>query len=96
MDDDKKFNMFVLRGWQRSQLELLKQFAISPLVSQTKLSHVSGSPVRSHQLGGKITPLTRANLILKAGKDDKGQCWQLNEEKIERKTLLDFLESMGI
>lgn len=95
--EDEKFNLSLLRGWQRSQLKLLKEFTLSPFISQTKLSNVSGSPVGSHELGGKITALTRADLIVKAGKDDDSQwLWQLNEEKVEKQTLKDFLESLGI
>ncbi len=100
MDDhskeDEKFNLSLLRGWQRSQLKLLKEFTISPFISQTKLSNVSGSPVGSHELGGKITALTRADLIVRAGKDESGQLWQLNEEKIEKTELQKLLESLGI
>ena len=94
---EEKYNLNLLRGWQRSQLKLLKEFTLQPLVSQTKMSGASGSPVKSHELGGKITALTRANLIQKAGRDDNGQwMWQLNEEFIAKKALLEFLESMGI
>lgn len=96
MDHDEKYNLSLLRGWQRSQLKLLKEFTLSPFISQTKLSNVSGSPVGSHELGGKITALTRGNLILKAGKDEDGQLWQLNEEKVEKNELKDLLESLGI
>lgn len=95
--EDRKYDLSLLRGWQRSQLKLLKEFTLSPFISQTRLSNVSGSQVGSHELGGKITALTRANLILKAGKDDDGQSlWQLNKEKIEKQTLKEFLESLGI
>lgn len=95
--NDEKYNLNLLRGWQRSQLKLLKEFTVSPLISQVKLSNASGSPVGSHELGGKLTALTRADLILKAGKDDDGQwLWQLNEEKVEKTSLLEFLESLGI
>lgn len=94
---DKDFSLNLLRGWQRSQLKLLKEFTITPLVSQSKMANASGSPVRSHELGGKITALTRANLIQKAGRDDDGQwLWQLNEEKVEKTELQKFLESIGI
>lgn len=99
MDDQEQpqtpdFNLNLLRGWQRSQLKLLKEFTLTDLVPQAKLSLASGSTVGSHELGGKLTALTRADLIQKAGKDDNGQwIWQLNEEKVPRETLKDFLEN---
>ncbi len=95
--EDVKFNLQLLRGWQRSQLKLLKEFTIRDIVPQTKLSLVSGSPEGSRELGGKLTALTRSELIVKAGKDNKGSwVWQLNEEKVEKETLKDFLEKLGI
>lgn len=94
---DQDYNLSLLRGWQRSQLKLLKAFTLTPLVSQTKMAGASGSPVKSQELGGKITALTRADLIVKAGKDDNGQwLWQLNEKKVEKTELQKFLESIGI
>ena len=96
-NQDEKFNLQLLRGWQRSQLKTLKLFATNDIVPQTKLSGASGSPVRSHELGGKLTALTRADLIVKAGKADDGSwVWQLNENKVERETLLGELEKMKI
>lgn len=95
--EEEKFNLTLLRGWQRSQLKLLKEFTIRPLISQALMSTASGATIGSHELGGKITALTRANLIVKAGKDDNNQwLWQLNEEKIEKTELQRFLESIGI
>lgn len=93
---EEKYNINLLRGWQRSQLKLLKEFTINPFVSQTMLSGASGYPAGSHQLGGSITPLVRENLIIKAGKDETGQLWQLNEEKVEKTELQKLLESLGI
>lgn len=94
---EEKFNLNLLRGWQRSQLKLLKEFTIEPLISQTMMSTASGATVGSHELGGKITALTRANLIQKAGKDNNGQwLWQLNEERVEKTELQRFIESLGI
>lgn len=93
---EEKYNLNLLRGWQRSQLTLLKEFTLYPLVSQSRMANVSGSPTRSHELGGKITPLTRANLIQKAGKDETGQLWKLNEERVEKTELQKLLESIGI
>lgn len=96
-DKSNKYNTSLLRGWQRSQLKLLKEFATNNLVSQTKLSGASGYPVGSHELGGKITALSRAELIQKAGKDENGQSlWQLNEDKVDRESLLDILEKMQV
>jgi hypothetical protein len=44
-------------------------------------------------LGGKITPLVRANLIEKVGRDKDGQfLWTLNERAVNRKALEEFLE----
>lgn len=100
MDDlghDDKYNLNLLRGWQRSQLKLLGQFTKAVIVPQTMLSVASGSTVGSHELGGKLTALTRAGLIQKAGKDDNNQwLWQLNEEKTDKETLKDFLKSLDI
>ena len=95
--DDQEFNVNLLRGWQRSQLKLLKEFTLRDLVPQSLMSTASGSTVGSHELGGKITALTRADLIQKAGKDDNGQwVWQLNEEKVQKESLKEFLKSIGI
>jgi hypothetical protein len=91
------FKLDLLRGWQRSQLKLLKEFTVHDLVPQTLLGNASGANVGSAELGGKITALTRAGLIQKAGKDDNGQwIWQLNETKVEKNVLKDFLDSIGI
>lgn len=100
MDDQgakSDFNLNLLRGWQRSQLKLLGKFTVNNTVPQTMLANASGSTVGSHELGGKITALTREGLIQKAGKDENGQwLWQLNEEKTDKETLKDFLESLDI
>lgn len=94
---EEKFNLSLLRGWQRSQLKLLKEFTIRPLISQALMSTASGATVGSHELGGKITALTRADLIMKAGKDNNNQwLWQLNGKKVEKTELQKFLESLGI
>lgn len=94
--EDEKFNLSLLRGWQRSQLKLLKEFTLAPFISQTRISNASGYPAGSHQIGGSITPLTRAGLIIKAGKDETGQLWQLNEDNVEKTELQKLLESLGI
>jgi hypothetical protein len=101
MDDQGErkgeYNLNLLRGWQRSQLKLLGEFTVNSLVPQSMLANASGSPVGSHELGGKITALTREGLIQKAGRDENGQwLWQLNEEKTDKETLKGFLESLGI
>lgn len=93
----KTFDLNLLRGWQRSQLELLANFASVNVVSQTFLSGASGLQQGSHALGGKITALTRSNLIIKAGKDNNGQwMWQLNEEVVSRDELQNFLANIDI
>ncbi len=93
---EEKYNINLLRGWQRSQLKILKEFILSPFISQAKISNASGYPAGSNQIGGSITPLTRAGLILKAGKDENGQLWQLNEEKVKKTELQELLKSLGI
>ena len=96
-DSSPLFDLNLLRGWQRSQLKLLKEFTNNRLLNQARLSGASGMRQGSHELGGKLTALTRADLIVKAGRDEKGQwLWQLNEEKVDRKRLLDFIEKLGI
>jgi hypothetical protein len=101
MDDqgekNDKYDLNLLRGWQRSQLKLLKRFTKIENVSQYVMSNVSGSAVHSHELGGKITPLTRAGLIEKAGRDDDGtQLWKLNEDKVDKSSLEKFLDKLNI
>ncbi|OGK11399.1 hypothetical protein A2954_06590 [Candidatus Roizmanbacteria bacterium RIFCSPLOWO2_01_FULL_37_12] len=92
-----KYNLDLLRGWRRDQLRLLKEFTLRPLISQTLISTASGATIGSHELGGKLTALTRAELIIKAGKDDNGSwIWQLNEEKVEKETLKEFLDKIKI
>jgi len=94
---DEKYNLNLLRGWQRSQLELLGHFATKRLLSQTYLSGASGMRPGSHALGGKLTALTRANLIQKAGRDDNGQwMWQLNDDEVDRDKLEQFLKNIDI
>ena len=91
-----KYNLDLLRGWQRSQLKLLKEFTIRPLIPQSLISTASGATVGSHELGGKITALTRADLISRAGRDENGQqIWQLNKD-IDKIELLKILEEIGI
>jgi len=91
------YNLDLLRGWKRSQLKLLKLFTKMPYVSQPYLAMASGSMVGSPEFGGKMTALTRADLIQKVGVDDDGyQCWQLNKDRVDKKTLGDLLESMSI
>lgn len=95
-DSSPLLDLNILRGWQRSQLKLLKEFASKPFISQLRLSGVSGLRQGSHEIGGKITALTRSNLIIKAGRDENGQVWQLNEDKVNRKRLLDFIKKIGV
>ncbi|MFZ6035400.1 MAG: hypothetical protein ACOYUB_04645 [Patescibacteria group bacterium] len=93
----EKYDINKLRGWQRSQLKILKEFVLRDIVPQTILSGASGYRTGSHAIGGSITPLTRANLIQKAGRDDKGDMtWQLNEDKVDRKTLGDLLDEIKV
>ena len=95
--EKQKYDLNKLRGWQRDQLKLLKEFATKPLVSQTILSGASGLRAGSHALGGKMTALTRNNLITKAGKDKKESWyWQLNDDEIDPKELKKFLKKLGI
>jgi hypothetical protein len=97
MDKDKPFIVNTLRGWQRTQLKLLKEFVAHDFLNQTKISGASGCPAGSNALGGKITPLTRAGLIEKAGKDDDGQfVWKFNDKRADRKTIQDLLDEMDI
>lgn len=97
MDTETPFNLNLLRGWQRNELRLLKEFADHPTINQTMISGASGLPAGSHALGGRITPLTRAGLISKIGRDEGGQfLWQLNEKKVDRQELLDMLKEMSI
>lgn len=92
-DDGNKYNLDLLRGWKREQLKLLREFAFQDIISQTRISGASGMRPGSQALGGKITALTRANLIEKAGRDDSGSyVWKLNEDNVDRKKLLDFLD----
>jgi hypothetical protein len=95
--DNSLYDLNLLRGWQRSQLKLLKLFTKMNQVSQYAMSNVSGSIIGSPELGGKITALTRAHLIEKVGKDDDGtQLWQLNENKVEKSSLENFLDKLKI
>ena len=95
--DNTPFNINTLRGWQRSQLKLLKEFVINKFLNQTKISGASGYPAGSNALGGKITALTRAGLIEKAGKDDEGQyLWKFNDKRADRKTIQGLLDDMDI
>lgn len=97
MDKTEPYNLNLLRGWQRSQLKLLKEFATNVILDQTMLSGASGMPAGSHALGGKLTALTRSGLIMQAGKDDNDQSvWQLNEKRVDKTTLLDLLNEMKI
>lgn len=91
------YDLNLLRGWKRSQLKLLKLFTKMDDVSQPYMAMASGSMIGSPELGGKMTALTRANLIRKAGIDDDGyQCWQLNEDKVDKNYLEEMLESLHI
>jgi hypothetical protein len=92
----EKYNLDLLRGWQRSQIKLLKEFAANNFVSQTRISGASGMVQGSHALGGKLTALTRSKLIEKVGKDENGQVWKLNDEQVDRQRLLDFIDKLGV
>lgn len=98
MDNDSdKYNLNLLRGWKRDQLKLLREFAVNSIVSQTRLSGASGMASGSHALGGKITPLVRAKLIKRVGRDGEGQyLWKLNEDAVERKTLISYLDDFEL
>lgn len=92
-DDGGNYNLSLLRGWKREQLKLLLTFTRESIVSQARLSGVSGMHPGTCELGGKITPLVRANLIEKVGRDKKGQfLWTLNERAVNRKALEEFLK----
>ena len=94
---ESEYNMGLLRGWQRSQLALLKQFAVIDIMNQTAMSFASGVRAGTSVMGGKMTALTRSKLIVKAGKDDDNKMqWQLNEEKLDRKKLLEFLDKLSV
>ncbi len=91
------YELNLLRGWHRSQLQLLKEFTLRDIIPQSIISTASGATIGSHELGGKITALTRADLIVKIGKDDNGQnIWTLNEDKVDRQSLKDFLEKLKV
>ncbi len=97
VDDNDKYNLNLLRGWKRDQLKLLQEFAVESIVSQARLSGVSGMRQGSQALGGKITSLVRANLIKKVGRDGKGQyMWKLDEDTVNRKTLITYLEDFNL
>lgn len=93
VDGSPNFNLSLLRGWKREQLKLLLTFSQESVVSQARLSGVSGMKPGSCELGGKITTLVRAKLIEKVGRDKDGQfLWTLNERAVNRKALEKFLE----
>ncbi len=94
---DDKYNLNLLRGWKRDQLKLLREFAVESILSQARLSGASGMRQGSHALGGKITPLVRANLIKKVGRDGEGQyMWKLDENTVNRKTLVSYLDDFDL
>ncbi|OGC93150.1 hypothetical protein A3D85_01835 [Candidatus Amesbacteria bacterium RIFCSPHIGHO2_02_FULL_47_9] len=96
-NDNEKYNYALLRGWRRDQLQLLKELTEKPLISQTMISGASGLRPGSFEIGGKITALSRAKLIQKAGRDENGHLtWQLNEERVDRDQLRKFLDSINI
>jgi hypothetical protein len=97
MADDDKYNLNLLRGWKRDQLRLLKKFAEESILSQAMLSGASGMARGSRALGGKITPLVRANLIKKVGRDKDGNyVWTLDENTVDRKTLVSYLDEFNL
>ena len=98
MDNDSdEYNLNLLRGWKRDQLRLLKEFAFEDIITQNRISGASGMRQGTQALGGKITALTRANLIEKVGRDDNGQyVWKLNERVVDRDKLQNLLESFNL
>ena len=97
VDEDRKYNLELLRGWRRNQLRILQEFALNKTVSQVRLSGVSGVRAGSHALGGKITPLVRANLIRKAGRDgEDNYVWALNEDEVDREDLVTYLDHFDL
>ena len=94
---DDKYNLNLLRGWKRDQLRLLQVFAFEKIITQSRLSGASGMRRGSHALGGKITPLVRASLIKKVGRDGEGQyMWKLDEDTVNRKTLISYLDDFDL
>lgn len=93
----EEFDINLLRGWQREQLKLLKKLVDHRTVNGVAMANASGTHVKSSEFGGKMTALSRAELMVKAGKDENGtHVWQLNEDKVDRKKLKDFLEKLDI
>jgi hypothetical protein len=96
-NDSNKYNLDLLRGWKRNQLKLLREFAKENILFQTRLSGASGMTQGSQALGGKITPLVRANLIKKVGRDGEGNfVWTLDENTVDRKTLISYLDEFNL
>ena len=96
-DDGNQYELNLLRGWKRDQLRLLQEFAKESILSQARLSGVSGMTQGSQALGGKITPLVRANLIKKVGRDGNGNfVWTLDENTVDRKTLTSYLDDFNL
>ena len=97
VDKSEKYNLTLLRGWKRNQLKLLREFAVQGTLSQTRLSGVSGMRQGSQALGGTITPLVRANLIVKIGRDEDGNyMWKFNENAAGSKTLVSYLDEFDL
>ena len=97
VDVGNKYNLNLLRGWKRDQLRLLREFAKENVLFQTRLSGASGMTQGSQALGGKITPLVRANLIKKVGRDSEGNfVWTLDEGTVDRKTLISYLDEFSL
>lgn len=97
VDKSEKYNLTLLRGWKRNQLKLLREFAIQGTLSQTRLSGASGMRQGSQALGGKITPLVRANFIVKIGRDGDGNyMWKFNENTAGSKTLVRYLDEFDL
>jgi hypothetical protein len=66
-------------------------------VNGALMANASGTAVKSPEFGGKLTALTRAKLMVKAGRDTDGNnLYQLNEKRIYRITLKEFLEGLDI
>ena len=91
------YDLNLLRGWQRDQLKLLRKLCDHKMVNGAQMANASGTAIRSSEFGGKMTALTRAKLMVKAGREKDGNnLYQLNEKKVERNKLSDFLKEMDI
>lgn len=93
--DELPYDLNLLRGWQKTQLKILKNFAATP--NGIAAANASTSNLVGRNLGGEITPLTRSRLISKVGRDDKGnQLWKLNEKRVDKDKLKAILADMKV